>query len=124
MPTGMGLGLGLGMNRAPPQGKKASSDILCEAISKKVRVTATYEGENFTLEPYVVYDLGDPAVTYVDARIVSTYAPPGNRPPALAPIEVSALSKIALTSDAFVVHPRLKSLLARYEGVKCIIDAG
>jgi hypothetical protein len=85
-------------------------------------VTATYDGESVSFAPHVVYSPEEGGPLYVD--VVFTDAPTvGNRPPALAALEVALLASPALTATEFALHPRLAPVLRRYQNVKCIVQA-
>lgn len=116
----MALGIGLGISFTQSPGGKTATDSLCDAIAAKVLITATYDVAAITFAPLVVYERE--GVLYLDGILEEDLPAHGSRPPTIMSLEVSVLSAVSLTQQAFTVHPRLVPLLRRYQNVKCIVS--
>lgn len=110
--------LSLSSMRPPPI--RPFDDVLCEAIGKKVCVTATLPDE---MDPSTIAPLRvstDDGKTTVDFFIPGTSV--GNRPPGLYNYPVSDLTGVTITGEEFTVHPRLVPRLQVCQGVRCVVE--
>lgn len=85
----------------PSKGGALSTDILCQAIARKVCVTATYNRKPMTLAPHAVYTKHDePHLAAV------TVDQDGKKPmrPKVGTFKLSGLTDVAITKKLFATH--------------------
>lgn len=89
-----------GGTERPPEAA-LSSDLLCEAVARKVCVTVTYNRKPMTLAPHAVFTKhGEPYLAAV------TVDQEGKKPmrPKVGTFKLSGLTDIAITKKLFAVH--------------------
>lgn len=120
--VGLGLGLGLGLgsggggSRQPP----LPGELLCDAIARKMCVTATVKNKAQKLAPHAVYPGQAAGVLLVDCLTVEREGKASNRK-RLDAFDVADLQGLALTADVFTVVPGFDP--AKYAGQAiCIVE--
>ena len=114
---GLGLGLGLNSNR----GGAPSVSPLCDAIARKVCVSATEKGKSLILAPYVVYR-GHGGAQDVDGVVIERDGKAPNKEKIDA-FKVSDLSEITLTDRPFAPVAGFDPADAKYaDKIVCIVN--
>ena len=117
----VGLGLGIGLGLGGNQGGAPSNGPLCDAIARKVCVTATEKGKSLLLAPYVVYR-GHGGAQDVDGVVIERDGKAPNKEKIDA-FKVSDLSEIALTDRSFAPVAGFDPADAKYaDKIVCIVN--
>lgn len=120
MSLNLGLGLGLGSTTSttlPPE------QPLCDAIARKLMVTAQYDDQLLKIAPHVVYKRGRRNIVTVDAVLISREGHPVNRP-TLRTYTLSDLSGITLTDEGFTVLAGFEADDPEYaDSTICVVEA-
>lgn len=112
---GMNLGLGLGLTSG---GK--SKGPLCQAIERKVCVSAKHKKKTLILAPHVVY--GSDTGRLVDAVTIEEDGRTPNKPK-LSTFEADKLADVSLTDRAFAPDPGFNPGDIEYSGkIVCIVQ--
>jgi hypothetical protein len=113
---GLGLGLGLGQNVAATSGRSP----LCEAIHRKVCVSAERKNKQLLLAPHVVYTDAD--AQYLDAVVVAENGKKPNKAK-IATYAVADLASVAITDTTFKPNTGFKPNDPKYAGkTVCVVE--
>jgi hypothetical protein len=116
---GLGLGLGLGGNTGSP-----SANPLCDAVARKVCVTAKDGDDVLKLAPHVVYKRTKKDVVTLDAVLLARNTHPVNHE-SIRTYRVDSLTDIAITDDGFTVLPGFEADDPEYAGrTICVVQVG
>lgn len=94
----MSLSLGLGLGLRHQRGGGVPTNPLCDAIKRKVCVTAEHNGKTLKLAPHIVYVRKDERT--LDALLLETDGKPANKKK-LASYSVAELASIIAISESF-----------------------
>lgn len=96
------LGLGVGIWQAAMQRRGGPPNVLCDAIARKVCVSAKHDEQLLTLAPHVVYKRSRKEVPTLDAVLFARDGHVVNKA-SLRTYALEELSDIALTDESFTV---------------------
>lgn len=112
---GLGLGLGFGNNRGT-----SSKGPICDAIARKVCISATHKKKALILAPHVAYNA--PSGQTMDGVVIEQNGKAPNKPK-LEPFLVQDLESVAVTDRTFTPDPRFNPDDPEYAGkVVCVIQ--
>lgn len=117
------LGLGIGLTLGGGMGGRPAPDILCEAVAKRLCVTANDGDIAIKIAPHIVYKRTKKETRTVDAVLVERNGKPVNHA-TLRSYTVAELSDIAITEDGFTVDPDFDPQDIEYSrGAFCVLEA-